>query len=208
MRHGRRALTIFLSVALFAAVAVAAEKAVVASLKFNPQEGVYSETPAFVEGFTDKTVTLKVVDGRGKDPSVIGEGTDGKDRAFPIQTTDDVPAFAGQVLEKIAEQWGLKSQKGGDRLLTVKLTKFMVTESNKALGSMYSGDVTLSYTLTDSKGRTLDTGTVSGDTKRYGRARSKDNYNEVLSDALKEAYFNMFDDDAMQTAWASGKAKK
>ncbi|HUP47775.1 MAG TPA: hypothetical protein VNA04_03195 [Thermoanaerobaculia bacterium] len=208
MRHSTRRLPVLFSLAFLVLASVAAAQSPVStSLTFKPQEGVGSDVPLFPEGFTEKSATLKLVDARtAKDPTTIGEGTDRKDRPFPIQTSDDVKGYASDVLSRVAEQWGVKS--GKDRQLTVKLSRFFVTESRKAVGSMYSGDVTIHYTLADGRGRTLKSGTVQGDTKRYGRAQSRENYNEVLSDALKDAYYNMFNDEDLKEAWVSGKAKK
>ena len=42
-------------------------------------------------------------------------------------------------------------------------------------------------------------------TRRYGRKRSAGNCNEVLSDAIQEAYANLFNQPALQTAWAGKK---
>ena len=191
---------------LCAFTAAAQDAPVTVMLQYKPQEGVSKENPTFPGGFKDKNVSLKVVDGRKvRTPGTIGEGTGDDDRVFPIQTDDNVPRYAADVLNTVAYQWGLLTVSPPERIVTVKLSNFYVTESNKAVGSMYSGDVTIDYTLTDAAGKTLASGTVSGDTKRYGRARSKDNYSEVLSDALKEAYLNMFNEPALQDGWMSGK---
>ena len=40
----------------------------------------------------------------------------------------------------------------------------------------------------------------------HERGHSPENINEVLSDALKEAYANVLGDQTLQTAWVSGKA--
>lgn len=206
-RATRQVVAIGFAILLCSLAASGQDKPITANLKFSPQEGVSTDVPLFPDGFKDKTVAVKVVDGRKvKTAGTIGEGTGDEDRVFPILTEDDVVQYASDVLGKVVEQWGMTRGNPGDRTLTVKLSQFYVTESNKALGSMYSGDVTLNYSLADSRGKTLASGTVSGDTKRYGRARSKDNYSEVLSDALKEAYSSMFSEQALQDGWMSGKS--
>lgn len=202
----RKIAALGLAIFFFGAIASAQDAPITVPLQFTPQEGVSKENPTFPGGFKDKNVSLKVVDARKvKTPGTIGEGTGDEDRVFPIQTEDSVQRYAADVLNTVAYQWGLLTVEPPERIVTVKLTNFYVTESNKALGSMYSGDVTIDYTLTDRGGKTLASGTVTGDTKRYGRARSKANYSEVLSDALKEAYLNMFNEPALQDGWMSGK---
>lgn len=207
-RTTRQVVAVGFAVLLYSLAVSAQDKPITTNLKFSPQEGVASDAPLLPDGFKDKSVAIKVVDGRKvKTPGTIGEGTGNEDRSFPILTEDDVIRYATDVLIQVVEQWGMTTRGNpADRTLTVKLSHFYVTESNKALGSMYSGDVTLNYSLADARGKTLASGTVAGDTKRYGRARSKDNYSEVLSDALKEAYSSMFSEQALQDGWMSGKS--
>jgi hypothetical protein len=71
---------------------------------------------------------------------------------------------------------------------------------------VYSSEVKLGYTLRNGAGKTLAEGVGEGSTHRYGRAHSQDNINEVLSDALKEAFANVLNDSSLQSAW-SGKKK-
>ena len=84
--------------------------------------------------------------------------------------------------------------------------RFFVDESNKAVGSVYASEVKFTYTLEDGKGKRLTDGAASGSAHRYGRARSADNCNEVLSDALKEAYAEVLSDPRVEDAWVSGKS--
>ena len=65
----------------------------------------------------------------------------------------------------------------------------------------------LAWALKNRSGKILAQGAASGSTHRYGRAHSEDNINEVLSDALKEAFANVLDDSKLQSAWGSGKKR-
>ena len=82
--------------------------------------------------------------------------------------------------------------------------RFDVDESNKALGSIYATEVRLGFVVKDAGGKTLAEGTGMGTAHRYGHAHSPENINEVLSDALKEAYANVLADPGLQRAWISG----
>jgi hypothetical protein len=66
--------------------------------------------------------------------------------------------------------------------------------------------VKFAFTLKDARGKTLAQGSGTGTAHRYGHAHSPENINEVLSDALKEAYANVLADPELQKAWASGTA--
>jgi hypothetical protein len=175
-------------------------------LKFAPQEGVHASSAALPPGLLDRSVELRVEDARRlPDLLVIGQGTGGDDKAFPIRADRDVRAYVQETLGHVGESWSLKGATPASRILTMQITSFAIDESNKALGSTYGADVKLAFRLTDAKGTALASGVGVGTAHRYGRAHSPENINEVLSDALKEAYANVLGDQPLQNAWVTGK---
>lgn len=177
------------------------------SLKFVPQEGVQSNSPDLQPAMLDKAAEVHVEDGRGlSDAADIGQGTNDDDKHFIIRATSDVRAYFEETSRKVLSDWGLKVTPPAKRILNLKVMRFYVDESNKAVGSVYAAEVKLAYALSDDNGRTLAAGTVGGEAHRYGRARSADNSNEVLSDALKEALASTLSEPTLQTAWISGNA--
>lgn len=177
------------------------------NLKFVPQEGVQSESPDLPPTMLERSYELRVEDGRSAaDALTIGKGTDDDDHTFPINAGSDIVGYVKETLRQLSESWSLKTAEPKERVLTLKVTRFFVEESNKAVGSMYSSEVKLAWTLTDAKGTQLAEGAGSGTAHRYGRARSGDNCSEVLSDALKEAFSDVLATQSLQTAWTSGKA--
>jgi uncharacterized lipoprotein YajG len=185
----------------------ATPKELIVSLKFKPQEGTATNSASIPPSMHDKSVEIRVEDGRGeKEPVKIGQGTGGDDRTFPIRASSDVQPYLKGTLDVLAKDWSLTTAStGADRILVIKVTRFYIDESNKALGSTYAGEVKLSYTLKTGSGTTLTEGVGAGSANRYGRAHSEENINEVLSDALKEAFANILNDSGVQSAWASGK---
>jgi hypothetical protein len=182
-----------------------ARKELLVNLKFTPQESVHSTSPDLSQDLLDRAVEIRVEDGRRlPDASVIGEGTNDDDQLFPIRAENDVIAYLTQNVTAVSNAWSLKS--GHDRVLTLTVSRFFVNESNKPIGSMYTAEVKLGYTLATPSGAVLAKGVGSGEAHRYGRARSADNCSEVLSDALKQAYAEVLGDGALQTPWISGKA--
>lgn len=174
-------------------------------LKFTPQEGVRESSADLPPTLLNQSVEIRVEDARKlDDPLLIGQGTGGDDKRFPIHADHDVAAFVQDVAASVAKEWALKTDPPAARTLVLQLTRFNIDESNKALGSIYGAEVKLAYILKDNRGHTLTEGTGSGTAHRYGHAHSPDNINEVLSDALKEAYANVLGDKPLQTAWISG----
>jgi uncharacterized lipoprotein YajG len=203
-----RRITMLLSLVFVATVAVARGnlKELTVPLKFTPQEGVHASNPDVLPGVLTTSVMIVVEDARRQqDALLIGQGTGGDDKIFPIHADHDVLAFVRDVTMSIAKDWGLSQDPPPARTLTIQVTRFSLDESNKALGSVYGTEVKLAYTLKDARGDLLATGATSGTAHRYGRAHSVENCNEVLSDALKEALANVLADQGVQQAWVSGQ---
>jgi hypothetical protein len=123
-----------------------------------------------------------------------------------VRTSNDLASWADEVLQKSAAEWGVKTADDAPLTLSGELTKLQLVESNKAVGSTYRVELEVSFSLKDAKGRILWSGTVPGDTTRYGKKRSAENANEVMRDALREAYTDLFNTPELQAAWA-GNAK-
>ena len=200
----RRTLSL-LAVFLFATLAYgrgATPKELIVDLKFVPQEGVSANSARLAPSVLDKPIEIRVEDARNApDPIVIGTGTGGDDRSFPIKAGSEVAAYIQLTLTDVARQWGAKVETKASRVLEIRVTRFFIDESNKALGSVYTAEVNLAWTLKNGAGKTLAEGTGANDTHRYGRAHSRENINEVLSDALKGAFAEVMDDAKLQEAW-------
>lgn len=177
------------------------------ALQYTPQESVGTSSAVLAPGMADRPVRLSMADGRaGNDPKIIGEISDHDDKIFPVYASNDVVAWATEVLKKNAADWGIKVTPDAPLSLAGRLTQIHLIASTKAVGSTYNVEIQVAFTLSDAKGRTLWEGAAKGDATRYGHARSTENANEVLSDALKEAYANAFNDPGLQNAWL-GKSR-
>ncbi|HJW91994.1 MAG TPA: SHOCT domain-containing protein [Thermoanaerobaculia bacterium] len=175
-------------------------------LKYVPQEGVHAASPDLQSGVLSTPVDIRFEDARRQDdPLLIGQGTGGDDKQFPVHADRSVIDYVRESLTDTAKQWGLHVEPSAARVLVVQLTRFSIDESNKALGSVYGTEVKFAFALKDAKGSVLAEGATSGTAHRYGHAHSVDNCNEVLSDALKEAFSNVLSNADLQSAWVSGK---
>ena len=171
------------------------------ALHYTPPDSEESDV-SLASGLSDKPLKLSIADGRkASDPAVIGESSDDDDKVWPVQTSNDLASWANEVLQKSAAEWGVKTADNAPLTLSGELTKLQLVESNKAVGSTYRVELEVAFSLTDGKGRSLWSGTIPGDTTRYGKKRSADNANEVMRDALREAYTDLFNDSGLQAAW-------
>ena len=165
----------------------------------GPPEAAGDATP--VAAFAEHPAKVTVVEGRtGADLTAIGEISDHADKVFPIQAANDAVAWVDGAFKKSAAAAGIRVSPDAPFALTARLTGLKLTAVTKAFGSTYNAEIQLTYTLTD-KGRTLWQGAAEGSANRYGKARSAENANEVLADAVKEAFGNVLNDAGLQGAW-------
>ena len=206
MNHGRRfSIALILVSAASLAYARGNLKELTVPLKFIPQEGAHTTSADIPASMLEKAVDIQLVDARKLDDLLlIGHGTGGDDKPFPIHADHDVVAFVREMVTGVGKEWSLKQEHPAARTLTLQLMRFDVDESNKALGSIYATEVRLGFVIKNAGGKTLAEGTGTGTAHRYGHAHSPENINEVLSDALKEAYANVLADPGLQKAWISG----
>lgn len=200
----------FAILALGFSVSIAAKDArreLTVNLKFVPQEGVQSNSPDLTSSVLERSAEIRLEDARGADMALtIGQGTNDDDQSFPVRASTDLIPYISDTLKQIGTTWGLKRSDAPERILTLRLSRFFVEESNKALGSVYAAEVKFTFVLADANGKQLMEGASSGSAHRYGRSRSADNCNEVLSDSLKEAFANVLSDPRLQEAWSSGRS--
>jgi hypothetical protein len=170
------------------------------TLQSPPQEAAGDAAAA--AAFADHPAKVMVVEGRtGADLTAIGEISDHADKTFPIHAANDAVAWADGAFKKSAAAAGIRVSPDAPLALTAKLTRLNLTAVTKAFGSTYSAEIQLTYVLADGHGRTLWQGAAEGSANRYGKARSAENANEVLGDAVKEAFGNVLNDAGLQGAW-------
>lgn len=199
MRAGRRLILLSLSVALVGFEASARKRELPLTLRFVPQESIGAHNPEAAGTASLKPVRVSLQDGRNQpDKQLVGQGQTDDDEPLPVRASGDVRAFCEDVLLQVLAEWGVVVAPDAELSLEVKLLRFFVMESDKAVGSTYSSDARVEYSVSRAGGESLYTGSSGGTASRYGKSRSVENVNEVLSDALKEAFANMIDDASLR----------
>ncbi len=173
------------------------------TLQFVPQESTGTSAPKLSGGMVERAVSVTFEDARPpSEVAQVGEGTDDHDHLFPWHSSNSVMEFATDVFHRTADGWGIQESDGADLTLALRITRFFVTEKDQAVGSTYAADARVGFALKDRTGVVLADGVSAGSARRYGRKRSGENCNEVLSDAIKEAYAKLFDQTNLQAAWS------
>ncbi len=173
------------------------------TLQFVPQESTGTSAPKLSGAMVKRAVSVTFEDARPpSEVAQVGEGTDDHDHLFPWHSSNSVMEFATEVFHRTADGWGIQESEGADVTLALRITRFYVTEKDQAVGSTYAADARVGFALKDRTGVVLADGVSAGSARRYGRKRSGENCNEVLSDAIKEAYAKLFDQPNLQAAWS------
>ncbi len=146
-----------------------------------------SATPIQFEPFKDT---------RAK-PELIGATHEDDDKPpKPVTTSDDVGAFVSAHMRELFNKAGLNTvDSNGAVIVKGEVQQFFVEET-----STYQAQVVVHLTLVDRNGKTLWSGTASGDQKRFGRSYRAENYYEVLSDAIVNTTSSMLQSSEFQKA--------
>jgi uncharacterized lipoprotein YajG len=205
------ALALFLVLAMLAPAAATAKKNDPnVRLTWAPTSAVAEASAAPTSEMRAVTAALVVTDDRAvADKAVVGIRTDDEDRHVELRATTGVADFVEASLASQARRWGFAmadEQGEAGVLLVAKLTQLAVEETNQAVGATYSAEATLEIELRDSAGKTRAKGSYFGDASRYGKKFSNENTNEVISDALAEAFANALGDPSIRNPWGGTAA--
>lgn len=206
MSRSIRILLILLAWVVLAAPAFARRNNPDIRLEYRPQQEVAVASADVTRDMLERPVELRVEDARrGDDPAEIGTRTDDDDRLHTLRSVGEVGEYVTQVLGDLAADWGLKAEDGADRVLDVALIRYKIVETNQAVGATFNAEARLSGELRERGGEVLWSGTAAGDATRYGKKFSNENVNEVLSDALLEAFAELLSDGGLHDAWRAGE---
>jgi hypothetical protein len=117
-----------------------------------------------------------LVDKRQGQASVIGRHEETRET---ISTPTSVQQFCAERTHTLLASAGAKLVTKSDYVMTQELTGFEVVE-----GDTYSAKVSIRFTLSRG-GTAVWTSVIDGTSKRWGKSRSEENYNEALSNALQ-----------------------
>jgi hypothetical protein len=158
-------------------------------LSWEPTDSISESGTTDLTGAPEASLQVgSFVDTR-KDHAAIGENREDT-QPKPITTRDDVGHFVAEQLRETLRKAGLDVvETGGKAVLSGEVSDFYVIETD-----VYRGEVTLRVTVSDTTGKKLWSGIVSGTATRFGRSYKADNYYNVLSDALLDAMQNLLQD--------------
>jgi hypothetical protein len=164
-------------------------------LNWSPTESLKDVQPGALEAFAGQRVMVPDFKDQRTDASKIGSNVEDANPR-PVSTTDDVAAFVTAHFSAVLEANGVVLVKGNaTRVIRGVVLEFFVTESDT-----YKGKVVVEITLEDARGRELWRGKATGESQRFGRSLSADNYNETLSDSIVGVVRDLTTQPAFQAA--------
>jgi hypothetical protein len=202
MRTNRLITALAISIAAFVSTSSRAGDDLVIPLKFIPTTNPQKVAPILKEGVSNKPVAIAIEDIRQvKTRDLIGDGTGMGDDTFRIRFAGHLPSYLKTTVTDRFGAWGFQTDENSDLVLTIKVTRFHVSERHAFYGSTFTAEVQLPWTLSDRAGHTFASGTALGAGKTKGRWRNPINCEEVLADALQQAASIAAGDAALQDAW-------
>jgi hypothetical protein len=131
-----------------------------------------------------------------QNPSLVAENREKVDKVRQMTTSSDVAAFATEHLKDTLRHAGLNIvDDGADVVMSGEIRQFFVTEVNT-----YGGELSILVHLKNNAGKELWTGVVAGDSTRWGRSYSAENYYETMSDMLLRGAFNLLSNPGFREA--------
>jgi hypothetical protein len=203
--HGLARAGLAAAFLLAAAPAVARKNVTAIDLRFSPSTALESARPALAGSLLEHPVDLRVVDGRtAAAAGTIGTRTDGAGGVFELTTPSDVAGFAEIAVHEAARAWGLPVRVGAGSRLAGRILELRIAETNRAMGAAFEASVRMGFELRDPRGDLAWSGTTGATATRRGRKFSGANCNEVLSDAVVEAFAALLASPELQAAWPGG----
>lgn len=174
-------------------------------LAFRPTQTV-AAVEVDVGPLLETPVQLGVEDARpGDDESKLGTRTNDDDERFTLRAVGSVGDFVRESLLEQAAAWGLVIDGEAEAQLSIRISSIQITETNQAVGATYRAEVRLAWSFGTQESPEAASGSAFGDATRWGKKFSADNTNEVLSDALLEAFGAILDDGALRSAWTGDR---
>jgi uncharacterized glyoxalase superfamily protein PhnB len=144
---------------------------------------------------TTKIRVDALVDTR-QNPTLVAENREKVDKVRQMTTSSDVAAFVTEHLKDTLRHAGLNIvDEGADVVMSGEIRQFFVTEVNT-----YGGELSILVHLKNTAGKELWTGVVAGDSTRWGRSYSAENYYETMSDMLLRGAFNLLSNPGFREA--------
>lgn len=131
-----------------------------------------------------------------QNPTLVAENREKADKLRQVTTSSDVAAFVTDHLKESVHSAGLNVVEGpADVIVSGEIRQFFVTEMNT-----YNGELSLLIHVKNSAGKELWTGIVAGDSTRWGRSYSAENYYETMSDMVLRATYNLLSNPGFREA--------
>jgi hypothetical protein len=191
-RPTSRALALALSAAAVLAIGCRSVYPTTFPLEWRGVDDIPQPSSPVAEGLRRHTLRIETFKDNRADPKRIGLFQE--DRS-PVTTSSDVAEYCTQKFGELLAKAGAKiATTGATVTLKPELVSYQVVE-----GEVFNGEVVIRITALEND-KVIYEGTHSGKSKRWGRSRSPDNYNEALSNALFEAMKELVKDELLAKA--------
>ena len=154
------------------------------TLKWTPSDDVHEKAFVDVKALSELNVNIPAVIDNRSEKECIGKNIEnGGNRRYV--TDSDIAEWATIHVRKILDHFKVSSHgKDADLLLQFSLVNFFVTEE-----SIYKGNVSFLVTAKGKDGSMIWEDAIHGDSNRWGRSYSVNNYLECICNAFVDAVY-------------------
>ena len=191
-RTSARVLALALSAAAVLAVGCRPTYPTIFPLEWRGVDDIPRPSSPVAEGLRKHTLRLETFVDKRAEPTKIGLFQEDR---VTVRTSSDVAGYCTAKFGELLTKAGAKiATTGATVTIKPELVAFEVVESE-----MFNGEAVIRITALEND-KVIYEGTHSGKSKRWGRSRSPDNYNEALSNALFEAMKELLKDELLAKA--------
>ena len=136
-----------------------------------------------------------VIDSR-KEKNEIGRNVEKSPERLYL-TNDNIAEWATERFRYVLKEFGLNvTSDNPDVIISAELVKFFVLEKD-----LYRGNVTFKIKALKPDGTVIWAGITSGESKRWGRSFSEENFHECIGTSFIEAIYGLLKDDSFIKAF-------
>ena len=154
------------------------------TLKWLPSDDVHEKAFVNVKALAELKVRIPPVIDNRTNKDCIGRNIESSRYKRYVTDTDIAQWATGHVRKILAHFKVTSYEKDADLSLQFSLVNFFVTEE-----SIYKGNVSFMVTAKGSNGTVIWKGVVQGDSNRWGRSFSVNNYLECICNAFVDAVY-------------------
>lgn len=181
------------------AVPIAAQEPALRTIDINYSPRIAPDASSYA--LLNQPVVLRLTDGRSGDRTLVGTETKVDGSIVGLRASKKVPPLVIRAMQSAAAEFDVVEDRDSNLVLEGRLLVFNGMVQERGDGALYIAHVRLAFDLRTQTGDLLWTDVASGDTSEFGPRFKIGPLNRALSNALVDAFEDLFGDTTLRAAW-------